>query len=124
METKYYLYIKTSPFGLKYLGKTTKNFKEKDGVITCLFKSSNILSSDYNQEKKELIITFNAGRRYTYSNLEYKDYLRFEIAESQGEVFNKHIKKYPTKRNEDVDPTNLLNRVSEIINEQNRKTVS
>jgi len=97
---------------------------EKDGVITCLFKSSNILSSDYNQEKKELIITFNAGRRYTYSNLEYKDYLRFEIAESQGEVFNKHIKKYPTKRNEDVDPTNLLNRVSEIINEQNRKTVS
>jgi hypothetical protein len=25
METKYYLYIKTSPFGLKYLGKTTKN---------------------------------------------------------------------------------------------------
>jgi hypothetical protein len=25
METKYYLYIKTSPYGLKYLGKTTKN---------------------------------------------------------------------------------------------------
>lgn len=94
---------------------------EKDGVITCLFKSSNILSSDYDQEKKELIITFNAGRRYTYSNLEYKDYLRFEIAESQGEVFNKHIKKYPTKRNDDVDPTSLLNRVSEIITEQNRK---
>ncbi len=106
-------------YGVMFVERT-----EKDGVITCLFKSSNILSSDYNQEKKELIITFNAGRRYTYSNLEYKDYLRFEIAESQGEVFNKHIKKYPTKRNEDVDPTNLLNRVSEIINEQNRKTVS
>lgn len=101
--------------GLMFIERT-----EKDGVITCLFKSSNILSSDYNQEKKELIITFNAGRRYTYSNLEYKDYLRFEIAESQGEVFNKHIKKYPTKRNDDVDPTNLLSRVSEIINEQTR----
>lgn len=25
METKYYLYIKTSPIGLQYLGKTTKN---------------------------------------------------------------------------------------------------
>jgi hypothetical protein len=25
MKTKYYLYIKTSPFGLKYLGKTSKN---------------------------------------------------------------------------------------------------
>ena len=24
METKYYLYIKTSPLGLRYLGKTTK----------------------------------------------------------------------------------------------------
>lgn len=97
---------------------------EKDGVVSCLFKSSNILSSDYNQEKKELVITFNAGRRYTYSNIEYKDYLRFEIAESQGEVFNKHIKKYPTKRNDDVDTKNLLNRVSKIINEQNRKTIS
>ena len=96
---------------------------EKDGVINCLFKSSNILSSEYNQEKKELIITFNAGRRYTYSNLEYKDYLRFEIAESQGEVFNKHIKKYPTKRNVDIDPKNLLNRVSELLNEQNRTTI-
>ena len=97
---------------------------EKDGIISCLFKSSNILSSDYNQEKKELVITFNAGRRYTYSNIGYKDYLRFEIAESQGEIFNKHIKKYPTKRNDDVDTKNLLNRVSEIINEQNRKTIS
>ena len=97
--------------------------KEKDGVITCLFKSSNILSSEYIQEKKELIITFNAGRRYTYSNLEYKDYLRFEIAESQGEVFNKHIKKYPTKRNEDINPTELLNRVTQVLNEQNRTTI-
>ena len=25
METKYYLYVKTSPSGLKYLGKTTKD---------------------------------------------------------------------------------------------------
>ena len=55
---------------------------EKDGVITCLFKSSNILSSDYTREKNELTITFNAGRRYTYSNIEDKDDLRFEIAEN------------------------------------------
>jgi len=87
---------------------------EKDGIISCLFKSSNILSSDYNQEKKELTITFNAGSNYTYSGLEYKDYLRFEIAESQGTVFSKHIRKYPTVRNKDVNPTVLLEKVSEL----------
>lgn len=97
--------------------------KEKEGIITCLFKSSNILSSDYNQEKKELVITFNAGRRYTYSDVGHKDYLRFELAESQGEVFNKYIKKYSTKKNDDVNPAELLNRVTEILNEQNRTTI-
>jgi hypothetical protein len=95
---------------------------EKEGIVSCLFKSSNILSSDYNQEKKELMITFNAGRRYTYSNIENKDYIRFEIAESQGEVFSKHIKKYPTKRNDDVNPAELLNRVSQLITEQKNGT--
>jgi hypothetical protein len=102
-----------------YLDRT-----EKDGIISCLFKSSNILASEYNQEKKELTITFNAGRRYTYSNVEHKDYVRFEIAESQGQIFNKHIKKYTTVKNPDVNPTELLNKVTQIINEQAGHTVS
>ena len=76
------------------------------------------------KEKKELTITFNAGRRYTYSNVEHKDYVRFEIAESQGQIFNKHIKKYTTVKNPDVNPTELLNKVTQIINEQAGHTVS
>ena len=94
---------------------------EKEGIVSCLFKSSNILSSDYNQEKKELMITFNAGRRYTYSNIENKDYIRFEIAESQGSVFSKHIKKYQTKKNDDVDTSEKVNRLNEIINKKNEQ---
>jgi hypothetical protein len=96
---------------------------ENEGIISCLFKSSNILSSDYDQEKKELTITFNAGRKYTYSDINHKDYTRFELAESQGEIFNKYIKKYPTKRNVDVNPTELLNKVTQIINEQTGPTI-
>jgi hypothetical protein len=91
--------------------------ENENGVISCLFKSSNILASDYNKDKKELVVTFNAGRRYTYSNVDPKDYHRFEMAESQGEMFNKHIKKYPTVKNPDVDPSELLNKVNQIINE-------
>ena len=91
--------------------------KEKEDMVSCLFKSSNILASDYNKDKKELVITFNAGRRYTYSNVDPKDYHRFEMAESQGEMFNKHIKKYPTVKNPDVDPSEMLNRVNQILNE-------
>ena len=88
---------------------------ENSGVVSCLYKSSNILASTYNQEKKELNITFNAGRRYTYYGVEHKDYVRFEIAESQGQIFNKHIKKYMTKKNEDIDPNPLLEKVSNLI---------
>jgi len=92
--------------------------KENEGVISCLYKSSNILASDYNKEKKELSIIFKAGRNYTYSGIEHKDYMRFEIAESQGEIFSKHIKKYPTKKNEDINPNEILNRIATILTEQ------
>lgn len=96
---------------------------EKDGIVSCLFKSSNILASEYNQEKKELVITFNAGRRYTYSGVDIKDYHRFEMAESQGQIFNKNIKKHPTVKNSDVDPSEMLNKVTQILNEQAGSTL-
>jgi hypothetical protein len=97
---------------------------EDGGLISCLFKSSNILASNYNQEKKELTITFNEGRQYTYSNVDYKDYHRFEMAESQGQIFNKYIRKYKTVKNPDVDTKELLNKVTQILNEQAGSTVS
>jgi hypothetical protein len=42
------------------------------------------------------------------------------MAESQGEFFNKYIKKYPTKKNTEINPSELLNRVTEILNEQKK----
>jgi hypothetical protein len=94
---------------------------EKDGIVSCLFKSSNILASEYNQASRDLVITFNAGRQYTYSNIDHKSYIRFEIAESQGSVFSKHIKKYQTKKNDDVDTSEKVNRLNEIINKKNEQ---
>lgn len=93
--------------------------EEQDGKVSCLFKSSNILASEYNKEKMELTIIFNEGRSYTYSEVNHKDYHRFEMAESQGQFFNKYIKKYPTKKNLDVNTNDLLNRVNEIITKKN-----
>lgn len=93
---------------------------ENEGVISCLFKSSNILASDYNKEKKELVIIFNEGRKYTYSGVDYKDYHRFEMAESQGQFFNKYIKKYPTSKNPNVNTEEMLNQVTQILNEQTK----
>jgi hypothetical protein len=88
--------------------------EEKEGVVSCIYKSSNILASNYDQNKKELNITFKEGRNYTYSGVEYKEYLRFEIAESQGEIFSKHIKKHDTKKNDNVDVKEILSKISEL----------
>jgi hypothetical protein len=92
--------------------------EEEDGIVSCLFKSSNILASEYDKENKQLTIVFNEGRSYTYLDVNHKDYHRFEMAESQGQFFNKYIKKYPTKKNSDINPTDLLNRVNEIVSKK------
>ena len=46
------------------------------------------------------------------------------MAESQGQIFNKYIRKYKTIKNPDVDTKELLNKVTQILNEQAGSTVS
>lgn len=91
-----------------------KIFNE-DGTVECLYKSSNILKSKWNPTNSLLEITFNYGGKYSYSNVDHKDYLRFEADESQGKVFNKHIKHYKTENlgKENVDE--LKERLVEIL---------
>lgn len=91
-----------------------KVFKEDDSV-ECLYKSSNILMSEWNQKTKNLIITFNYGGKYSYSNVDPKDYLRFEVDESQGKVFNKHIKHYKTDNLGKVDVSVLTERLNNLL---------
>ena len=42
-----------------------------------------------------------------------RDYVRFEVSESQGSVFNKTMRKYEFEKLAKVDTTELLERISE-----------
>ncbi len=65
----------------------------KEDIHKCLIKSSNIKASEYDAKKKELLVTFKNDSQYIYKGVHEADYLRFEIAESNGKVLNSIIKK-------------------------------
>ena len=92
-----------------------KVFREDD-VVECLYKSSNILMSEWNPKTNKLTIVFNYGGKYQYSNVDHKDYLRFEVDESQGKVFNKHIRHYKTDNLGKVDVSVLTERLNNLLN--------
>lgn len=75
------------------------------------YDSSNIVYSkcyDTQASKfKTLKIVFKAGRTYVYRNVDANDYLMFKSAASNGEAFNKYIKKYDALRIEDTDMEKL-----------------
>jgi hypothetical protein len=78
---------------------------EKDNLIKALYESSNILASIYDSTTGNLEIIFKAGTKYKYPNVSKTDYMRFEIADSQGAVFNTHIKKYTYEKLANVNTT-------------------
>jgi hypothetical protein len=90
-----------------------KKEEKENGVIECLIDSSNILLSEYNKSKKTLKITFKAGTQYLYKDVLDRDYVRFEVSESQGSVFNKTMRKYEFEKLEKIDTTELLERIEE-----------
>lgn len=59
METKYYLYIKTSPLGLKYLGKTTKDPFTYIGSGKIWKRHINKYKLSYNDIKTEIVFETN-----------------------------------------------------------------
>jgi hypothetical protein len=90
-----------------------KKTEREDGVIECLIDSSNIIMSEYDESKKTLAITFKAGTKYLYKDILHRDYVRFEVSESQGQIFNKTLRKYECDKLNSVDVTPL----KELINE-------
>ena len=90
-----------------------KRTEKENGVVECLIDSSNILLSEYNKTKKTLKITFKAGTQYLYKDVIERDYVRFEVSESQGSVFNKTMRKYEFEKLEKIDTTELLERIEE-----------
>jgi hypothetical protein len=90
-----------------------KRTEKENGVVECLIDSSNILLSEYDKSKQTLKITFKAGTQYLYKDVLDRDYVRFEVSESQGSVFNKTMRKYEFDKLDKIDTTALLERISE-----------
>jgi hypothetical protein len=62
-------------------------------------KSSNINSTVYDTETKDLVVEFNNGAKYQYDNVPHQVYTKFRLAESQGKFFTTDIaKKYSYKK--------------------------
>lgn len=88
--------------------------QEKNGKIKAIYSSSNICASVYDTETSDLTIIFSNGGQYNYSNVAKTDYMRFELADSQGSVMNSHIKKYAFKKLESVDTSEILKEVEQL----------
>ena len=62
-------------------------------------KSSNIKSTEYDTETKDLVVEFNNGLKYKYDGVPHQVYTKFRVSESQGKFFTTDIaKKYPYKK--------------------------
>lgn len=86
---------------------------EKNGIVEAMYDSSNILSSIYDLDTSDLVIVFKNGGKYKYPKVSKSDYMRFEIADSQGVVFNSHIKKYSFEKLENIDLEILMTKLDE-----------
>lgn len=75
------------------------------------YDSSNIVYSKcYDTQSsnlKTIKIVFKGGRTYVYKQVDTNDYLLFKMATSNGEAFNKYIKKYEAVRIADTDMAKL-----------------
>jgi hypothetical protein len=90
-----------------------KKTEREDGIIECLIDSTNILMSEYDKNNKTLKLTFKSGTQYLYKGLVERDYVRFEVSESQGSVFNKTMRKYEHEKLETIDVTVIKELIKE-----------
>ena len=88
--------------------------QEQNNLVKAIYASSNICASTYNTQTKDLVIIFNNGGQYKYPNVSETDYTRFELADSQGVVFNSHIKKYDFEKLDKVDTATIIKEVNEL----------
>ena len=57
------------------------------------YSSSNLKSSTYDVETKELIVEFKKGGKYSYSDVPLQTVISLRRAPSKGQYFNKSIAK-------------------------------
>ena len=57
--------------------------------------STAIRSFSYDEERRQLRVTFVTGRRYLYFGVPPEEVEGFRAASSRGRYFNFHIRQYP-----------------------------
>ena len=90
--------------------------QEKNNKIKAMYSSSTICASIFDTVTRDLIVIFNNGGQYKYPSVDLTDYTRFEIAESNGIVFNTYIKKKYTnfEKMDKMDVSTILKEVEEL----------
>ena len=68
-----------------------KSEKISGKLIINEYASTNLKSSQYNTETKELIIEFKKGGKYSYDKVPISIFTKMRMAESQGSYFSKNI---------------------------------
>ena len=62
-------------------------------------KSSNIKKTEYDLDKKTMLVEFNNGSKYEYEEVPHQIYTKFRMSDSQGKFFSTDIsKKYKYKK--------------------------
>ena len=62
-------------------------------------ESSNIKKTEFDTETKKMIVEFNNGLSYEYSDIPHQIYTKFRLSPSQGKFFMSEIaKKYTYKK--------------------------
>ncbi len=56
-------------------------------------QSSNLKKTEYDTETKKMLVEFNTGAKYEYSEVPHQVYTQFRMSESQGKFFNSKISK-------------------------------
>jgi len=56
-------------------------------------QSSNLKKTEYDTETKKMLVEFNNGAKYEYSEVPHQLYTQFRMSDSQGKFFNTKISK-------------------------------
>lgn len=82
--------------------------------ITCIFKSANILLTEYQLSKQILDVTFRNGFKYRYYHVNPQDHAGLQIAESTGQYFHKTIRTHAFEKVGIVSITEAIKRADRI----------
>jgi len=131
METKYYLYIKESPLGLKYLGKTTKDpytYMGSGKIWKRHLKKHSFTQSDIKTEvvfeTKDLteLVTKGIELSKLYNIVESKDWANLREESGDGGDTSKFIN-YSDPKRHDPSRSKHLNTWLSSVTEEERKRV-